>query len=193
MTEALATVVASAPDACWKIHAFDMAGAMLIVPCPQNAHTLVADIKRAVETLKPEYVFERTMLTVRLKEKATAHDDAPDAVAFSPDSASSGETNSALILHNDQSLIQCGLEDGTAVDMFLQDIVWRPRDRSYQDKLMAGAKVASFTSSDICDKMDAETAAAVAWTLTVRLNIRKLFDIVYVFPMLIACPLNSRF
>jgi hypothetical protein len=168
MSEALSPMFASAPDPCWKIKAHDMAGVILIVPCPKNSLTLVSELKVAIESLNPVYVFERTTLVVRLEEVATAHYDAPDAVGFSPDSASSGETNSALILHNHQSLIQCGLEDGSGVDMFLQDIVWRPRDRSYQDKIMAGAKVASFTYNDVSDRIDAETAAAVAWTLEVR-------------------------
>ena len=141
--------------------------------------------------MNPEYVFERTILTVRVKEAATEDDDAHCAGAVSPDSANSAETKSAPILQNHQSMIQCGLGDGAALDVFVQDIVWRPKDRVYQEKIMAGATVASFQYCDTSDKIDAETAAAVAWTLTVRSNIRKLFDIVYVFPIFIVCPLIS--
>jgi hypothetical protein len=181
MSELLTPVVASVPDTVWKVNAHDMAGDVLIVPCPRNEQTLVSEIKCAIETLKPEYVFERTILAFRLEEQAKEHDDALVAGSSSSVPAIVDASMSVTILQNHQSLIQCGVGNGSALDVFLQDIVWRPRDREYQDKIMAGAKVASFTHSELCDKIDAESAAAVAWTLTVRSKIRNFCDIVYCF------------
>jgi hypothetical protein len=87
-------------------------------------------------------------------------------------SASTVETEDATILQIDQILLQCGLADGAAFDVFLLDIVWRACDRALQDKIMEGGE-ADFSwkwnrDESVNNQLDAGSAAAIGWALSVR-------------------------
>jgi hypothetical protein len=140
-----------------------MAGVVMIIPCPHHALTSIGDLKRAIALYDSELPVNRLRFTVRR--------DVSEMAAIQ-DASSLLDPDAVLLLQDEQTLGQCGLGPGASVDMFVEDIAWRPLDRDLQEKLMAGGPVVFITDNwngdGISQRLDAESGAAIAWTLTVR-------------------------
>ncbi len=189
-TAAMSAVAAPhVANACvWHVRVFDMSGAALVVPCPQKEHTSIGDLKCALQLLNPDFAAARSSLVVRPipcdeAENAGTKDRASkrpclDATGNKRDAnasvhgAESVDSNGDIELNDRQTMKQCGLGNGAALDVLVRDFSWSESDRALQDKIMTGGPVASFmygwNGVEHTTKIDVETAKAIAWVLTVR-------------------------
>jgi hypothetical protein len=163
----------------WEVFIHSMAGTVFVVPCPQQALTLLIDVKRNLEMQNPEWPAERQCLTTTIKEAdhesasepeskrqcVTAHDNGGADVQ---DSANSITSFTTVLLQDHFSLCDCGLTNGSSLDLVVKEIDWRMSDVALQEKLMSGGPVADFSNTFNGDHFDEQSAAAVAFVLSVR-------------------------
>jgi hypothetical protein len=73
-----------------------------------------------------------------------------------------------VLLQDHFSLCDCGLTNGSSLDLVVKEIDWRMSDVALQEKLMSGGPVADFSNTFNGDHFDEQSAAAVAFVLSVR-------------------------
>jgi hypothetical protein len=165
-----------------------MSGSVFVVPCPQQALTLLIDVKRNLEMQNPEWPAERQCLTTRINKGIEEEHESTNEPAskrlcvtangneirrnFGADVQASGNysmsTFTPVLLQDHLSLCDCALSHGSILDLVVKDIDWRMCDLLLQEKLMAGGPVADFSNTFNGDEFDEQSAAAVAFVLSVR-------------------------
>ena len=157
-----------------------MSGAVFVIPCRQQEFTLVIDVKRILEMQNPDWPVERQCLATRINGKineycVTVNEPASKRQCVKPskeevrrDGVDSNAAFTPVLLQDHDSLGDCGLTNNSCLDLVVKEIEWRANDLKLLEEVMAGGPVADFSNTFNGNQFDAQSAAAVAYVLSVR-------------------------
>ena len=181
----------SSPLACFSdsddpfiLQVHCMSGSVLAISCPRKSLTLIRDVKRNLEMQYPDWPMERQCLIAKIEDKyeptsPTNREPSTKRQCFSKnedlDVGKFPQVTDSQAMYPDEFIFQdhltlgeCGLKNGSGIELLVKDIAWREIDLALQVKVMEKECV-DLTNTWNGEKFDSQSVAAIAWVLNVRL------------------------
>jgi hypothetical protein len=173
----------------WSLNIYTMAGERFVVSCPEMASTLVRDIKKKMFELNDDWTIDEQCLMARIndqiieeigplqepasKRQCIMSENVGRKIGNFVNEQAKTITNESdnmplmpILFQDHATLGECGLANGSELDLLVRSIEWRSSDIVVQEKTMAG-EVVDFTNKWDGNKFDSKTFAAIAHVLKV--------------------------